>query len=128
MPIPPNYLRNIQILNPSYINWTRLNSLFSTVSQGISSHVRKVIALEQWKKLENVFRASTQARVVELRAQLQNLNKERMYVFQYIKKVMFATIREPVTCTNMLLYVIGGLGPCYNSFVTSLNMRETKPS
>lgn len=41
---------------------------------------------------------------------------------------MLAVIGEPMTDNDLLLYMIGGLRPRYNSCVASLNMREVKPS
>lgn len=46
----------------------------------------KITSFEQWKELENVFHASGQAKGIELRAQLQNLNKKGMSILHYINR------------------------------------------
>lgn len=68
-----------------------------------------------------------------MRAQFQNLNKERRSTLHYINKAkeisnMLVAIGKAMINSDILLYVIRGLRCHYNSFVTSLNMREIMPS
>lgn len=55
-----------------------------------------------------------------------------MTISQYFMKAKtiadyLATVIEPLINTD-LLYVIGGLRPRYNSFMTNIKMRDVQPS
>ncbi|KAH7567917.1 hypothetical protein ACOSP7_009812 [Xanthoceras sorbifolium] len=90
-------------------------------------------AYEIWEALSKRFESTSTARIFGLRSQLTNLKKEGMTVSQYLfqfKEITdkFAAIGEPLSYRDHLGYVLDGLGPEYDAFVTSIENRVDRPS
>ena len=70
--------------NPAYVNWraqdqTLLSWLFSTISEGILSSVLNYnTAFDVWKSIEKQFGVQSEAKVMQLRYELDTLRKESM--------------------------------------------------
>ena len=69
----------------------------------------------------------------ELRTKLQLTKKEGLAAMEYIQCFTFvcnnsATIGEPISRKDYLIYFFGGLDKEYNPFVTSINNRPDQPS
>ena len=75
--------------NPAYVNWraqdqTLLSWLFSTISEGILSSVLNYdTAFDVWKSIEKQFGVQSEAKVMQLRYELDTLRKESMSIEEY---------------------------------------------
>ena len=90
-------------------------------------------AYEIWEALSKRFESTSTARILGLRSQLTNLKKEgttiNQYLFQF-KEIAdkFAAIGEPLSYRDSLGYLLDGLGPEYDAFVTSIENRVDRSS
>lgn len=80
-----------------------------------------------------MFLCGSESKITELMSHLQNMNEGNLSVSQYIGKAKnvgdhLAAEGEPVQSMDLLLYIVSGLGPSYNFFIVSVNMRETRPT
>lgn len=71
--------------------------------------------------MEESYTVDVQSKSIEVREKLQTLSKERLTISQYMFKGktiagILATFGDPIIDKDMLLYVLRGLGPCYNNF------------
>ena len=129
----------MQIDNPDFIAWHHFNWLIMSWIYAFLTEVMlyQIIgystALEIWNALNQIYFAASMARLIEICAKIQNLRKWGMIVMEYIKKLKhlcntLATIGEPVSYIDHLLYLFGGLDRAYNLFVTLIINRPDKPS
>ncbi|KAG6736757.1 hypothetical protein POTOM_060348 [Populus tomentosa] len=70
---------------------------------------------------------------MQLRLELQSINKGSLSIIDYMMKVKGATdsltvIGEPVLEQDQVMNLIGGLGSDYNAIVTTINIRDNKIS
>ncbi|GFS33695.1 hypothetical protein Acr_00g0030110 [Actinidia rufa] len=90
-------------------------------------------ASQIWEALERLYAAASFAHLTELRTALQTIKKDGLTALAYIQKFRhlcnsLASIGEPVTYTDHLIYFLGGLGRDYNPFVTSIQSQAIRPS
>ncbi|XP_062089559.1 uncharacterized protein LOC133796092 [Humulus lupulus] len=90
-------------------------------------------AHEIWAALEEIYSSSSMARITEIHGKLQTIRKAGLTTAQYIQRLKsycnrLAAIGETVSPKDQLVYFLGGLGPAYDAFVTSILNRADKPS
>ncbi|KAF4347531.1 hypothetical protein G4B88_025769 [Cannabis sativa] len=90
-------------------------------------------AAEIWVSLERTYSAASFARSSEFRTALQNLKKDRLSASAYLQKLKtlcntLASVGEPISFQEHLTYLLNGLGPEYNAFVTPILARPVKPT
>ena len=83
---------------------------------------------EIWSALETLFAAASKARIMQLRLQIQTSKKGGSSMMEYLLKVKsiadnLAAIGEPVSEQDQILYLLGGLGAEYISFVIYVTSR-----
>ena len=75
--------------NPAYVNWraqdqTLLSWLLSTISEGILSSIFNYdTSFDVWKSIEKQFGVQSEAKVMQLRHELDTLRKESMSIEEY---------------------------------------------
>ncbi|KAH9750824.1 retrovirus-related pol polyprotein from transposon RE1 [Citrus sinensis] len=127
--IPEQYISNTvadgsvqRITNPAYINWraqdqTLLGWILSSISEGILNTVLNCEnSFEAWRSIKKQFGVQSEARVMQLRYEMNVLRKENMSVEEYCLKVKvvadkLACAGSPVSEKDLLIQILNGLGP-----------------
>ena len=110
--------------NPAYINWRAqdqilLGWLLSSVSEGILSSILNCEnSRDAWRSIEKQFGAQSEAKIMQLRYELNVLRKESMSVEEYCLKVKIladklACAGSPMSERDLLMQVLNGLGTGY---------------
>lgn len=139
-PCPSKFLDlQRQQINPEYTLWQRINRLIMSwlYSSLTESKVAQIVscntAFEIWGSLERTYASTSRSRIIELRTELQNIRKDGLSADEYIFKLKsivdkLASIGEPVTHNDQIIYLLHGLGPEYNSFADTINARTDQPN
>jgi len=85
---------------------------------------------QAWETLVKMYSTNTQARKMQLKQELHNLQKNKMNINGYSTKVKnladaLASIRAPVDDEDLVAVTLNGLGKDYSQFRTSITVRET---
>ena len=85
--------------------------------------------IEAWMALENIFSASSKARLMQLRLEFQTTRKGTMSMMEYLLKVKIivdnlAAIGELVSEKDQVLQILGRLGVDYSPIVAPITTRE----
>ncbi|KAF5465361.1 hypothetical protein F2P56_015377 [Juglans regia] len=134
LPSPPKFLEPTKP-NPEFLTWTRvdqlvLSVLFSSLSDSILGHVlSSSTAQALWLTLNSMFTSHSQAKEFQVRFQLTNLSRGDQSISDYFGKVRsladtLAAIGSPLHDKEVVTYLLSGLGPTYESFVTSVTTRS----
>ncbi|KAI3935864.1 hypothetical protein MKW92_042353 [Papaver armeniacum] len=135
---PPEFIKDgeSEILNPAYFKWRKwdkyvLSCLNSTFSDSLSCSVLGcTTAAEVWSYLTKEFSNQFSARRSMLRGQLQTIKRGARIVAEYVQEVKsisdsLAAINDKVGESDIVMYVLNGLGRDYDNFVISIHNRET---
>ncbi|XP_012700229.1 uncharacterized protein LOC105914105 [Setaria italica] len=137
VPPPPKTIKDKEdreIENPVFDDWDAkdqqvLSFLLSALSKDILAHAaRAQTAAEAWRSITALFASQTRARVVNLRMALATTKKGTQSVTEY-----FTTMKgfgdemieagRALSDDELVEYVLAGLGPEFESLVTSLTTR-----
>ncbi len=88
---------------------------------------------QAWDTLVKMYNTNTQARKMQLKQELHNLQKNKMNINDYSTKVKnladaLASIGAPVDDEDLVVVTLNGLGKDYSQFRTSIAVRETFPN
>jgi hypothetical protein len=95
-------------------------------------HIQDAKSLKQaWDTLVKMYSTNTQARKMQLKQELHNLQKNKMNINDYSIKVkklvdVFTFIGAPID-DDLVAVTLNGLGKDYSQFCTSIVVRETFP-
>jgi hypothetical protein len=120
--------------DPDTLWWHRqdqliLSMLMSSISDDMLPQALGCkTAQELWNTLDSTFTSESQARVLNLRLQLTTAKKGNLSVFDYFHKIKrivatLAAAGHPVSDFEFTAYLLGGLGPEYDPFMTSVTTR-----
>ncbi|KAF4352663.1 hypothetical protein G4B88_012566 [Cannabis sativa] len=107
--------------------------LYASLSDSMLSQiVAFTTAAEIWVSLERTYSTASFARSSDYRTTLQNLKKDGLNASAYLQKLKslcntLASVGEPISSQEHLTYLLNGLGPEYNAFVTPILARSVKP-
>ncbi|KAI0513689.1 hypothetical protein KFK09_009719 [Dendrobium nobile] len=113
---------------------TLLAALCSTISPSIFPYV---ISLEStaeiWQSLESRFQSSNRSKVIELKNELHNVSLKMSTMTQYLSEIkslvdQIAAAGSTVDIEDIILYILNGLPPTYQSFKTSIRTMLTSIS
>ena len=132
---PPQHLPNSSALNPEFIQWRRkdrliLSWIYSSLSPELMSQiVGMTTTASAWAALQTFYSSSSNARILQLRLQLQTIKKGGMLMMDYTLKVknladQLAAIQEKVSDRDLVLYLLAGLGADFNSFIVSVTSKS----
>ncbi|XP_047326457.1 uncharacterized protein LOC124930141 [Impatiens glandulifera] len=81
-----------------------------------------------WETLERRFATQSKARLMQLRLQLQTIKKEESFMESYLQAIKvitdnLAAAGQQVADEDLILYVLGGLGPEYESLLVVVTTR-----
>jgi hypothetical protein len=88
---------------------------------------------QAWDTWVKMYSTNTQARKMQLKQELHNLQKNKMNINDYSTKVKnlayaLASIGAPVDDEDLVAVTLNGLGKYYSQFRTSIAVRETFPN
>ncbi|KAL9413756.1 hypothetical protein AB3S75_042279 [Citrus x aurantiifolia] len=129
--VPEQYLSNAttdgsgeNVENPAYHNWraldqTLLGWLLSTISEGILSSVLTYdTSFDVWKSIEKQFGVQYEAKIMQLRYEMNILRKDSMNIEEYCAKMKLlanklACAGDIITEKDLLMRILNGLGSGY---------------
>jgi hypothetical protein len=97
-------------------------------------HIQNAKSPKQaWDTLVKMYSTNTQARKMQLKQKLHNLQKNKMNISDYSTKVknlvdVLASIRAPVDDEDLVAMTLNGLGKNYSQICTSIAVRKTFPN
>ncbi|KAL9411198.1 hypothetical protein AB3S75_044900 [Citrus x aurantiifolia] len=120
-------LRSVE--NPEFATWRAqdqilLGWLLSSMSKGIISLVFNLeTSLEVWKAVETQFGSQSKSRLLHLRYLMNSTRKDDLKMTDYFIKMKSITDNMAVAGSalsndDLILHVLSGLGPDYNSVAT----------
>ena len=121
--------------NPAYLLWRKkgqllLSWLRSSMTEGILATVANYVTSNSvWTALEQKFASQSKARLLQLKTQLSNSHKGTMSISDYIDKLKticdsLAIAGHPITDFDLILYLLNGLGPEFDSVVSGITSRS----
>lgn len=121
--------------NPEYVKWFNqdqqlLSGLLSSMSEEILPDViDSGTSKEAWDKLQRMFGSATRARVVQIRVDLTTTKKGDLSAGDYFSRIKglaseLAAANSPISDDEVIVYLLAGLGPDYDSFVTSMTTKD----
>ena len=89
------------------------------------------LSAEVWKTLEQLFSAKSKARIPQLRLSLQTLKKGSSSIEDCILKMKarandLRAAGQAKSDDELILYILGGSGPEFESIIVNLTSREFK--
>uniref|UniRef100_A0A2N9G8U7 Reverse transcriptase Ty1/copia-type domain-containing protein n=1 Tax=Fagus sylvatica TaxID=28930 RepID=A0A2N9G8U7_FAGSY len=120
--------------NPDFQAWHLqdqliMSALISSLSENILAHIVKCgTSREVWLTLERMFTSQSRARTMQIHYQLATLKKGDSSVADYFHKFTgladtLAAIDHPLHDFELVSFLLAGLGPDFDSFVTSVKIR-----
>ncbi|KAH9652235.1 retrovirus-related pol polyprotein from transposon RE1 [Citrus sinensis] len=118
-----------EIDNPEYQNWrsqdqTLLGWLLSAINEGnLSLVINCVSSFDAWRTLEKKFGVQSEARVLQLRYELNTIKKEALSIEDYCIKMKSIADKltsggSPITEKDLMLTILNGLGSGYRDIAT----------
>ncbi|KAH9801545.1 retrovirus-related pol polyprotein from transposon RE1 [Citrus sinensis] len=115
--------------NPEFTTWRSqdqvlLGWLLSSMSEGIITLVFKLeTSLGVWKAIEVQFGSQSKSRLLHLRYMMNSTRKDDMKITDYFIKMKniadnMAAAGSALSSDDLILHVLSGLGPDYNSVAT----------
>jgi hypothetical protein len=147
-PCPPKFLplavgssadKGSPSLNPEYTIWERkdqfiLSWFIATLTEKVVPTIYGMTTSKQvWSALANRYANPSRSRINQLRRQLQMLRQGTKGCAEFVRtaKILadqLAIIGKPVGDDDLISYIVGGLKPQYNSFVTSFSFANKDDS
>lgn len=134
-PLLPSGSGGDTVPNPGFVNWIRRDQylfswMLSSVGESMLGHVvRCRSSRELWSVLENVFRSQSKVQMMRYRQQLQSTKKGNLSVEDYFMKMcgiddQLAAIGKPLDDDELLMHIMEGFGPEYESLVVNTMQRN----
>jgi hypothetical protein len=122
------------VVNPAYSLWYQqdkivLTAIISSLSENILVQVYGLhTSRDVWLALEKMFASQSKAHVMQSRFQLATLKKNSLPISEYFQKAQslshsLAVIQEPLKDSELISYILAGLGPEYESLITTITTR-----
>jgi hypothetical protein len=130
---PPKFLTDEEgecTLNPKYTIWNKkdqfiLSWINATLSENVLATVYGLNTSRQvWSALTSRFASQSRSRISHIKRQLQNLKQGSMTCSEYLRAAkvwadQLAAVGRPIDDEDLISFIISGLNPIYNSFITS---------
>jgi len=135
-PCPPPFLINDEgkeVPNPLHSIWIKkdqclLSWINVTLTESVLASVYGLHTSRQvWTTLANRFASQSRSRISHLKRQLQSLHQGSKSCAEYLKTAkgwanQLAVIGRPTDDEDLISYIISGLNPTFNAFVTSYGL------
>lgn len=117
--------------NPAFLHWQMQDQLIrgainSSLSPNMLSYAtRCATSRDAWVILETMFNSQAKAHTMNVHYQLVNLKKGNSSITDYFQKFQqltdaLASVDQPLKDLELVSFLLSGLGPEYDSFVTSI--------
>jgi hypothetical protein len=121
--------------NPAYDRWVDqdqhiLSGLLSSMTKDVLPDVVSAsTAQDAWCILTGMFSSATRARIVQIQIELFTTKKRCLSTADYFRKIKgfaseLAAADAPLHDEEVIAYLLAGLGPDYDSFVTSMTTKK----
>ena len=121
--------------NPAYDRWYDqdqqvLSGLLSSISEEILQDVvAATTSKEAWDTLQRMLSSTTRARTVQIRVELATTKKRDLSAAAYFRKIKglaseLAAAGSALRDDEVIAYLLAGLGPEYDPFVTSMTTKS----
>jgi len=143
-PCPSQFTKDDEgkdIPNPDYAVWTKKDQfLLSWINISLSETILPTVyglqtSQQVWTNLAHQFASESKARVSQLKRQLQSLTQGSKSCAAYLRSAkaiadQLAAIQKPVSDEDLISFIISGLNPTFNTFVTvfTVTTRDKSPS
>ncbi|RVW13866.1 Retrovirus-related Pol polyprotein from transposon RE1 [Vitis vinifera] len=137
---PPNigHLVSIKLSDTNYLIWSSqivpnkkdqcvLSWINATLSDKVLASAYGITsAREVWSSLANKFASQSRTRVHHLKRKLQTLHQGSMKCIDFLEKTKLvsdelAAVGKPLEDDDLMSYIVSGLNPSFNPFITSLS-------
>jgi hypothetical protein len=142
-PCPPQLIANAtgdaQIPNLAYVSWLRrdqqlLNLIICSLAPSLvpSMYGLKTSRLAG-SNLATWFAATSRSRISHLKRQLQGLQQGNKTCSEYLNQAKtwadkLSAIGEPVDDDDLISFIINGINPTFNSFITTFTLHDRETS
>jgi hypothetical protein len=120
--------------NSAYDQWVDqdqhvLSGLLSSMTEDVLPDVVSAsTAQDAWHILTGMFSSATRARIVQIRIELTTTKKRDLSVADYFHQIKgftseLAAADAPLRDEDVIAYLLAGLGPDYDSFITSMTTK-----
>ncbi|KAL8146005.1 hypothetical protein AgCh_003947 [Apium graveolens] len=131
LPCPPRNLPESNEINPTYTNWKKqdqslLGWLLSSLTESVLAQVVGLTTSRQvWESIKRHFSSQSQARIIQLKRELQNMRKGNKTMAEYYlhaKRLTdsLAASGQPISSTDLQHMMMSGLDSSYDPIVTVL--------
>ena len=143
-PCPPASLTNEQgneIPNPAYAIWNKKDQcLLGWINMSLSEAVLSTVyglhtSKQVWMALTNRFASQSRSHISQLKRQIQGLQQGSKSCTEYLKSAksyadQLAAVGKPIDDEDLVSFIMSGLNPSFNSFVTAYTVatRDHSPS
>jgi hypothetical protein len=135
---PTKHTEEKQIVNPAYVLWNKkdqlvLSWLIATLTSNVLSTVYGLNTSRQvWISLAAHYASQSKSRITHLKCQLQTMRQDARSCTEYLQTAktcadQLAAVGKPVDEEDLISFIISGLNPSFNVFITTFNLttRET---
>ncbi|KAF5464757.1 hypothetical protein F2P56_014809 [Juglans regia] len=138
-PCPPKLLPSTSDINPAYSLWVKKDQfILSWLNASLSESVLSTLyglhtSHEVWRALELKFASDSRSRITQLKCQLQTLHQGSKSCTDFINlaksfAAQLAATGRPIDDDDLVSYIIGGLNPPFNPFITSYSFASRESS
>ncbi|KAI0492290.1 hypothetical protein KFK09_026560 [Dendrobium nobile] len=105
-------------------------AMCSTISPAVLPYVIHLESTQEiWATLHTRFQSSNRSKVIQLKHELHNVSMQTMSMTQYfteIKKIVdhIASAGSSVDPEDVMIYILNGLPPAYQSFTTTIRTMQ----
>ncbi|OMO79651.1 hypothetical protein CCACVL1_13538 [Corchorus capsularis] len=123
------------VQNPQFAAWQRQDQLLlgwilSSLTEPVLAQVVGCTTSHSlWTSLEKLYANQSRNRIMQLRLELQTTKKKNLSISDYLQKLKtvvdnLAIADHPVSDQDLILQILAGLGPEYDSLVVSVSTRS----
>jgi hypothetical protein len=122
-----------QVVNPAYVLWNKkdqlvLSWLIATLTSNVLSTVYGLNTSRQvWISLAARYASQSKSRITHLKRQLQTMRQDSRSCTDYLQLAkswadQLAVVGKPVDEEDLISFIISGLNPSFNVFITTFNL------
>ncbi|XP_020674691.2 uncharacterized protein LOC110093962 [Dendrobium catenatum] len=107
-------------------------ALCSTISPTVLPYILHLdTTYEIWQVLESQFQATSRSKVIQLKNELHHVSMKNLSMIQYLNEIkklvdQIASAVSTIDSEDIILYILNGLSPAYQSFKTYVRNSPTQ--
>jgi hypothetical protein len=129
-------LDGVEVVNPAHTRWKRqdqllLHAIMASTSEKVMPFIASATtSANAWDKLTRLYANRSRSRKMDLKERLGNTKREDRSISEYMELMkgiadQLAIIGAPVDDDDLVLHILGGLGPDYKHINGGIRARET---